>query len=66
MTELRGEEKEKGRRKMGGDRERETSRPKASNGQRFPCPVLLLSLNKIFLVFLRESRAAALIGDKVL
>ena len=37
-----------------------TSRPKASNGQRFPCPSLLFS------VFIGGSRAAALIGDKVL
>ena len=37
-----------------------TSRPKASNGQRFPCPALLFS------VFMGGSRAAAPIGDEVL
>ena len=43
-----------------------TSCSKASNGQRFSCPALLLSLNEIVLVFLRGSRAAAPIRDKVL
>ena len=37
-----------------------TSFPKASNGQRFPCPAVPS------LVFLGGSRAAAPIGDKVL
>ena len=35
------------------------SSPKASNGQRFPCPTFSL-------VFMEEGMAAALIGDKVL
>ena len=43
-----------------------TSCSKASNGQRFSCPALLLSLNEIVLVFLRGSRAAAPIRDKFL
>ena len=40
---------------------RPTSRQKASNGQRFPCPALIS-----FLVFMGGRRAAAPIGDKVL
>ena len=42
---------------------------RASNGQRFPCPALPLFLNEVFLVFLvflGVSKAASLIGDKVL
>ena len=38
----------------------EISSPKASNGQRFPCPALLLSIS-----FYGGSRAAAPIGDEV-
>ena len=39
---------------------KEISCPKASNGQRFPCPALLFS------ALMGGRRAAALIGDKVL
>ena len=51
------EEKESKSRKV---EESITSRPRASYGQRFPCPALLFS------VFIGGSRAAVLIGDKVL
>ena len=43
-----------------------TSCSKASNGQRFSCPALLLSLNEILLVFLGGYNAAAPIGDEIL
>ena len=60
LEDEREENKAKGRR-----RER-TSRPKASNGQRFPRPAQLLLLNESFLVFIGGSGAAAPIEDKVL
>ena len=43
-----------------------TSRPRASNGHRFPCPALLFYLNEIILVFMWGNREAAPVGDKVL
>ena len=47
------------------NRETETV-AQALYGQRFPCLTLILFSNVIFLINVGESRAVALIGDKVL
>ena len=47
-------------------RGKRNSRPKASNGQQFPCPAKLLFSNLLDLSFLCRSRAAAPVGDEVL